>query len=287
MLSPDELIRTAARLCPDFAPAGPATRTETSLLQPASWRGTAVIAKTPTDPRPWWLERGRHEIRVYRAIADNAPPVPTPRLIAADPAVPVLVITRLPGRPMHPDRYVTADAVSPAQLRRLLATLRALHTWAPPPAAIPDDRDYPAQLAALPAGLLTPADIARLTRLHHQAQPPPVASHGDPHPGNTIVAANDPARLALIDFELVAWRPVGHDHAKLWTLCMAAPDLKNLVLADVGTGPAALAGFWIAAILTIAREILSYWRQGHQDRVTALTADLHHALVAAKRLPTR
>ena len=57
-----DLADALRRLCPGFAVTGSPVRTGTSLLLPGSIGGMAVLAKQPTDLRPFWQDRCRHEI---------------------------------------------------------------------------------------------------------------------------------------------------------------------------------------------------------------------------------
>ena len=121
----------------------PQIRTKTSLLLPGRIAGVPVLAKHPVDPRPFWQNRCRHEITVYQALARaGSVPVLTPAGDRHRPGYPVLVITRLSGRPLHPRRYPSGP-VAPSTLTKMLETLQVLHSWRPSP-AFPDDSDYPA-----------------------------------------------------------------------------------------------------------------------------------------------
>jgi hypothetical protein len=93
-------------LCPSFRARGDPSYTETSMLLSGALDGRAVIAKYPVDRRPFWLARARHEITVYRALPALAPlPVTVPDMVAADPIHPLIVVTALNGKPVHPHRY--------------------------------------------------------------------------------------------------------------------------------------------------------------------------------------
>lgn len=268
-----------SRLCPGLAPDGPPLRTATSILQPGRWHGRPVVLKLPTDPRPWWQDRCRHEITIYQAFAAHPPPVTAARLVAADPDVPLLVLTHLPGQPLNPDRYLRPGHLRLPDLHRYLTVLEALHRWSPDHNAVPDDSDYPAQLARL-TDVIDSDDIEAASSLHAAANPPIEVSHGDAHLGNTLAHAST---VALIDFEFTAWRPIGYDHAKLWIFCQE-PAARAAVQSAIGTDPQAMAGFWIGVVLTAAREILSYRRQRHfrhcDERLAALATCLRRALAA-------
>ncbi|MBL6280169.1 aminoglycoside phosphotransferase family protein [Micromonospora fiedleri] len=273
--------------CPGFTPTGSPIRTGTSLLQHGLLHGRQVIAKQPTDPRRWWHDRCRHEIGIYQTFRRiGGPPVPVANLVAADPHLPLLVVTALPGTPLHPDRYPPAGSVSVTTTRRMLTALTALHQWQPTsPAAIPDDTDYPAQLAPFAGSILDAADARLLSDLATLAHPPVEVSHGDAHLGNTLATAD---QVALLDLEFTAWRPVGYDHAKLFIFLADNPAARRTVLHDITASSGAHVGLWLAVALVACRELASHHR--HADlpdrdrRVHQLTSDLQRALAHAHHL---
>lgn len=271
------------RLCPGFAADGPATRTETSLLLPGRIGGQPVIAKHPVDRRPFWLQRSRHEIAIYQRLAMTTPASPRfPDLVAADPTAHLLVITRLLGDPLGPDRYPTG-APSRRELDMLLAALARLHTWQPPAdLALPDDHDYPAQYARM-QDVFRSADLAAVHRLHTHAHTHTglQVTHGDAHLGNALLLPG--GDVALIDLEVTAVRLPGFDHAMLWVLVGDHPEARSHVLdkAPGGTWEHTVA-FWLAAALIAARETISHRRHAptwrHRRRLHRLQDDLLRCL---------
>jgi hypothetical protein len=276
-------VRSRLRqLCPQFTPSGPYSCTETSIIVPGRVAGAGVVAKHPIDTRPFWQARARHEITAYTVLASaGQPPVPLPRMLLADPELPLIVLTMMPGTPLGPDRY-PAGLLPPAHLDWLLDATGLLHHWHHPALrAIPADTDHATQFQALPADLFSPgepgtlaAEAARLTsQLGTQLE------HGDAHPGNVLVQPGTP--LALIDLELLAHRLPGYDLAVLWTITGPSPDLRSRITARTGPGPQRQAAFWLNVILTTGREILSHRRNAptvrHRDRLARLLADLEQA----------
>ncbi|MBO0806074.1 MAG: aminoglycoside phosphotransferase family protein, partial [Nocardiopsaceae bacterium] len=223
----------------------------------------------------------RHEITAYTAIASAGdPPVPLPRMLFADPALPLIVLTMMPGSPLGPDRYPVSP-LPPAHLDWLLDAAGLLHGWHHPALrAISADTDYDAQFQALPADLFSPgepgalaAEADRLTRrIGTQLE------HGDAHPGNAMVLPGAP--LALIDLELLAHRLPGYDLAVLWTITGPDPALRSRIIDRIGPGQRQ-AAFWLNAILVTGREILSHRRNAptpmHHTRLARLLTDLQHA----------
>lgn len=267
------------RLCPRFTPAGPFTCTETSALLAGQMDHTAVIAKHPIDPRPFWQARARHEASVYRILATAGPaPVPLPRLLASDRGALMIVLTMVPGSQLGPDRYPVLPLPA-ADMNELLDTLSRLHRWeAPALRSIHPDTDYAAQYAILPADLFRPGELER-----HATAASVLASaigtqleHGDAHPGNAITSPRSP--LALIDLEFLAPRLPGYDLAMLWTLTGPDDALRSLVTSRVGAGQPRRTAFWLNTVLVLGREILSHRRYAptalHRDRLARLQQDL-------------
>ena len=276
------------QLCPQFTPSGPFSCTETSIIVPGRVAGAGVVAKHPIDTRPFWQARTRHEITAYTVIAGaGEPPVPLPRMLLADPALPLIVLTMMPGSPLGPDRYPVGP-LPPAHLDWLLDATGFLHDWHHPALrAIPADTDYSAQFQALPPDLFSPgelsalaAEAARLTsRTGTQLE------HGDAHPGNAMVQPGTP--LALIDLELLAHRMPGYDLAVLHTITGPSPELRARVTARTGPGPQLQAAFWLNVILVAGREVLSHRRNAptalHRDRLARLLTDLERARAQARQ----
>lgn len=276
-----------AWICPGFVAVRPPLHTGTSRLQHGTLRGRSVIMKHPTDPRTWWHHRCQHEITVYRTLSNHPPPVQVPELVAADETVPLLVVTYMPGEPLHRDRYPAAGTVPAASVTRLLNTLDHLHQWPPGrrPGLFPDDSDYPAQINALPDDLLTAAVKQQLTSLFARARIALQLTHGDAHLGNALDTG---AGTALVDLEFTAVRPGGYDQAKLFTFLADNPGARDLVTAIRG-GHDVQAGFWLAVVLVTCREIVSHRRHpdlpDREHRLThlhtdlALAVDRCHALI--------
>lgn len=268
------------RLCPAFVPAGSPQRTETSLLVPGMVDGRQVIAKHPTDPRPFWRDRCLHEIAVYHALADQRPPVTVPRLLAADEARLLLVVERLPGRPIAAARWPQSP-IQPADLVAVIATLRTLHSWNPGPAAFPAVFDYPEQLERLRRdGLFTRADHDLLTALFAEVIEALgwELNHGDAHPGN-VLAITD-GDHALVDFEFTGLHAPAFDWALLWVVLQADPAARCEVISTARlNGSLRWKAFLVNAALVLVREIESHRRRPssptHQARLRALERDLH------------
>jgi hypothetical protein len=283
-------LQALQRLCPGFVADGPAIRTETSLLIPGRIGARPVIAKHPIDQRAFWLQRCRHEIAVYQGLGNAGPlPVRFPELIAADPQAYLLIITRLPGKTIAPERY-PARRPSPRKVELLLAALARLHAWRPGRrAALPCDDGYPAQCAGLNT-IFSTAVLTRIQQLHADAVPylGVQVTHGDPNPGNALLADHD---VALIDLEVMAWRLPWFDHAMLWVLLGDHPATRAQLLAHVSCDPWQQVAFWLAAALICGREITSHQRHAptprHRTRLPRLRSDLETCLGKILHTPTR
>ncbi|HEY2579272.1 MAG TPA: phosphotransferase [Streptosporangiaceae bacterium] len=276
------------QLCPQFTPSGPFSCTETSIIVPGRVADAGVVAKHPIDTRPFWQARARHEITTYTVIASaGQPPVPIPRMLLADPALPLILLTMMPGTPLGPDRY-PVNPLPQAHLDWLLDATGLLHDWRDPAlSGIPADTDYAAQFQILPADLFSSgelsalaAEAARLTsRIGVQLE------HGDAHPGNALVLPGTP--LALIDLELLAHRLPGYDLAVLWTITGPSPELRSRITARIGPGPQRQDAFWLNVILATGREILSHRRNAptalHRDRLARLLNDLREGRARARQ----
>ncbi|MEV4416192.1 HAD-IA family hydrolase [Catellatospora sp. NPDC049609] len=251
--TPNTFADAIARICPRFRPTGPVRHSDTSALWPGRVGGVPVMAKRPTDLRPFWLDRCRHEITVYQAMQADPPAVRTPELVAADPDEPLVIVTMLDGRPLHPLRY-QSGTVSARDIDTLLDLLSALHAWRPD--GVPRDDDYPAQLRRLDNPVLRERHLRMLAELLERAAPPLQVEHGDAHLANALTGRGGPA---LIDFEFTAWRPAGYDLAKVWLFIGPAADRRR-VLARLGDDLGLHAGFWISAVIALSREIISQRR---------------------------
>jgi hypothetical protein len=230
-----------------------------------------VLVKRPVDLRPFWIERARHEITVYRVLHKHPPRLRTPRLIGADPDEPLLVITVAGRRPLHPDRYA-ANAVPAATVAAMLDLLDHLHAWNP--SGLPRDDDYTAQLTSIRNPLIGQHEHDLLQELQALAAMSVQVEHGDAHLGNVLAPTSN---STLIDFEFTAWRPAGYDLAKLWVY-LAADSNRRQILAHLGDDPRRQAAFWLSTVLVLTREIASYQRDPRQpeglNRVQRLQADL-------------
>ncbi|WP_433894063.1 aminoglycoside phosphotransferase family protein [Streptomyces sp. CA-111067] len=253
-------LRTAVaavqRICPEFAPAQLLRRGgRTALLIGTSGRSPAV-AKCLLDHSPAWAERFRHEIAAYRTFVRHRPPVRVPRLIAADPDSCVLVMERMPGRVVSPQRH-PSHMPSRADLRAALTAYSRINSWRPPVGTFDAPIDYPARISRYhELGLLTDRDMGDLQKLlhglsHAQGQ----FCHGDALLSNVLLS---PAGPSLVDWEHAGWYLPGYDLAVLWTVLGEDPMRRQISQQATSQGPAARDAFLVNLMLVLTREIRTY-----------------------------
>jgi len=165
----------------------------------------------------------------------SAAPVPTPRLVAADPVgavcdVPTLLLTRLPGRPpglpSDMDRF----------LGGLVEALAAIHAVGDSARdRIPEYRSYRDLRSAAPPGWSSRGQLWERALELASAEAPPGPRcfvHRDYHPENTLWSRG---RLTgVVDWTSASWGPAAVDVAHMrWNLALtygldAADELLRL-----------------------------------------------------------
>lgn len=254
-------IRTAVaavqRICPEFTPAQLLRRGgRTALLIGTSGRAPAV-AKCLLDHSPAWAERFRHEIAAYRTFVRHRPPVRVPRLIAADPDSCVLVMERMPGRVVSPQRH-PAGPPAKGDVRAALSAYTRVNTWRPPAGTFDAPIDYPARISRYhELGLLTDRDLGDLQKLlHGLAHAQGQFCHGDAMLSNVLLSPGGPS---LVDWEHAGWYLPGYDLAVLWSvLGNDAAARRQISQQAQSAGPAARDAFLVNLMLVLTREIRTY-----------------------------
>ncbi|WP_037914893.1 aminoglycoside phosphotransferase family protein [Actinacidiphila yeochonensis] len=254
-------LRTAVaavqRICPDFAPAQLLRRGgRTALLIGTSGRSPAV-AKCLLDHSPAWTERFRREIAAYRTFVRQRPPVRVPRLIAADPDSCVLVMERMPGRVVTPQRH-PLQAPTRSDVRTALSAYSRINAWRPPAGVFEAPIDYPERISRYhELGLLTDRDRDDLHKLlrglsHIQGQ----FCHGDALLSNVLLS---PAGPSLVDWEHAGWYLPGYDLAVLWSVLGDDPTSRRQISQQAQSiGPDARYAFLVNLMLVLTREIRTY-----------------------------
>jgi hypothetical protein len=254
-------LRTAVaavqRICPEFSPAQLLRRGgRTALLIGTSGRAPAV-AKCLLDQSPAWTERFRQEIAAYRTFVRHRPPVRVPRLIAADPESCVLVMERMPGRVVAPQRH-PLQMPTRADVRAALSAYSRINMWRPPAGAFDAPLDYPARIGRYhELGLLTDRDTGDLHKLlHGLAHAQGQFCHGDALLSNVLLS---PAGPSLVDWEHAGWYLPGYDLAVLWSVLGDDPASRRQISQQAqAQGPDARDAFLVNLMLVLTREIRTY-----------------------------
>jgi hypothetical protein len=171
--------------------------------------GTRVTKSRPPGDYP--TRRYRNERRVNTLLDRYPPPVPTPRLLAADRRTRSLTFEAIPGEPLGP-KYPTD--LSTEAIDTMLAFARALRPFNPRPRRwfrrLQTERRL--ESAACLGLVETDAvdDLVALARRHHRKLR---FAHGDLVVRNALRHGDD---VALIDWEWAGLHPPGYDEAFLW-----------------------------------------------------------------------
>lgn len=249
----DDRART---LCPGLRVDAVLHRTDKAILLSGVLDNVDVVAKLLIDADPFWQTKFTAEIDTYRAFETAPPPVPAPRLIAADPDVGVLVATRLPGEPVSRDRYPTQ--LSTAGAAPLLQAARDLQQWSAPDDLFPVVWDYPHRFARYRTeyGLLDARDEAALTTLAEAAGPMRLA-HGDLLPAN-VLGAPGGVLTGVLDWEFTGRFLPGLDTALLWLVLGHLPTARHDAEQLAGDSVPQQAGFWANVATLCVRDLRTH-----------------------------
>lgn len=184
------------------------------------------------------------------------PPVPVPRLLAADPDAGVLVVTRLPGRPVAKDRY--PQTLDPYDVRVMVDAAGALQGWSAPEDVFPAVWDYPHRFHRYRTefGLLDGRDEAALNVLAAAAGPMRLA-HGDLLAANVLQAPGG-VLAGVLDWEFTGRFLPGLDAALLWLVLGRLSGARAGVERLAGDSVAEQAGFWANAATLCVRELRTH-----------------------------
>ncbi|MGK5681386.1 phosphotransferase [Actinoplanes sp. URMC 104] len=259
----------ARLLCPGLRVDSVLHRTGKAVLLAGVLDGVDVVAKLLTDAGPFWQARFTAEIDTHAAFEVAPPPVPAPRLLAADPDAGVLVTTRLPGVPVARDRYPAT--LHPDAVRVMLQTARDLQQWSASGNVFTATWDYPHRFHRYRTdyGLLDARDEAALNALAAAAGPMRPA-HGDLLPANVLRApAGMPA--GVVDWEFTGRYLPGLDAALLWLVLGRLPAARQEIERFAGDSEPDRAGFWTNVAALCIREVRTH-------------GDLPHGPLRAARL---
>jgi Ser/Thr protein kinase RdoA (MazF antagonist) len=261
----------------------------------ASLDGVPVVVKVLRRDTALWRWYFARELALLAAFERTPPPVSTGRLVAADLAAGVAVVTRVPGVALSRGRFVH-PSLPPATLAALLDGVVALGRWqeglglvtAPPPpdvaaevnARLLEDPTAPerwcaetltraAAVGAIPEALAAWATAALPAAVDF--------AHGDLLPRNVLA---DGEHLALVDWECAGAFTRGWDLAQLWAALPAAQ--RGAVEAAAGAIGLTERAFAAVALVAIARE--RFYRGRFAAPGDARAAALDEALAAIGRM---
>ncbi|MFF3020996.1 phosphotransferase [Streptomyces sp. NPDC057939] len=267
-----ELLDLVLEVCPALRPASVVYRSRTSLVVSGELAGTEVVAKVRT---PEWRRQSLREIEAYDLFDVSPPPVPVPRRFASDREHAVLVLERLPGGVVAPERFPAAP-VPEADLTGVLDAVRRLRGWRPDVPASWHVDYRPMLDGVIARGDLDAAHGAAVVRLLESAGPPREIGHGDLVLANVVRAAGG---HALIDWASAAVFLPGADLAQLWLLLGGVPGAReriDAVAAGPGVPAAEVAGFLVNLTLLLYRERRAHSRftdEASRARAARLDAD--------------
>ncbi|MGH3721598.1 MAG: phosphotransferase [Pseudonocardiaceae bacterium] len=222
-----------------------------SLLALGERDGRPVVIKALRTDEALWRARFDHEIRLYQAFTRNPPPVRVPELVHTD-GHRVLVIEHIPGLPIDTERY-PEQPLPPAVLDVVLDTITVFNRWTPPVGVLAPVFDYPDRIARYHrAGFFDDADRVALGDLLDAGGPVWQANHGDPLPGNLLLA--DAGGCVLIDWEFTGLFAPGFDLAMLHTVLAETPGAQAGITALVGEAGIE-APFLLNQAMVLSREL--------------------------------
>lgn len=230
--------------------------TDKAVLLSGTLGDTAAVAKLLVDADPFWRAKFAAEIDTYRAFEEAPPPVPTPRLLAADPDAGILVVTRLPGGPVSRDRYPTRLQLDDVWV--MLAAVRDLSAWSAPDGLYPVVWDYRHRFYRYRTeyGLLDERDEATLNALAGAAGPMHIA-HGDLLPANVLHSSGG-VLTGVLDWEFTGRFLPGLDAALLWIVLGHLPAARHEVEQLAGGSVSQRAGFWANVATLCVRELRTH-----------------------------
>jgi hypothetical protein len=223
-----------------------------TLLAAGDLAGRPVVVKVLLDGGGFWQARWRHEIGIYRAFAQEPPPVRVPALVRTD-GVRFLVLERLDARPLDTERY-PGHRLTAAQTEPCLAAVRALSTWRPASGQFAPVWDYPDRVSRYhAAGHLTDTDRDALHRLLARCGRAGEIGHGDPLPSNMLLTAD--GGCALVDWEFAGTFLPGFDLAMLHTLLGANTPAIRTRIDQVVTDTGIQEQFAVNLAMVLTREL--------------------------------
>lgn len=229
--------------------------------------GTVVTKARPAahDAR----RRFRNELRINRLLADDPPPVPTPRLLAHDRQHRRLTFEAIAGEPLgpkYPVRLTSGRLDAIVDLAGRLDGYRPRRRWF--------RRVDPVRRLHLTRrkGLLDDGHLAGLMPLAARLQGRLRFAHGDLTARNVLTGTDDrdDSEPTLIDWEWAGLHPPGYDLAFLWYSLVELPEARAQVerhaLARPGVDEPT---FLLGALLVVLWHLHWYLSAEHRPKHTA------------------
>jgi tRNA A-37 threonylcarbamoyl transferase component Bud32 len=208
--------------------------------------GSAIIKCVAGEERlrlvPTRQESFINEMRVCELLARMPPPVPTPRLFAADPSVGVLVFEAIDGAPLGPKR---PSDLAPEDLRQAITLADAMMGF-----EVRSNWLYRLPLLAYldhhrTQGTLTESESRMITGLINRGHVRWSFAHGDLSPRNILKRPD--GSVVLIDWERAGVYPAAYDHAFLWYTTAAVVGARARI--EAGIPEALWTSFLLSALL--------------------------------------
>jgi hypothetical protein len=241
--------------------------TDKAVTVSGEHHGTSAVAKVLLTDDPYWRARFTHEAALYQVFERHPPPFTAPRLYHADHAL--LIIQRLSGQAVHPDRY--PSALPGSTVEAMLAGLTAFGSWQPPPELAMPPFDLMSWLAReTAAGTMTVADADRVLAILRRQ--PTRFAHADPLASNAI---HHKGTVTWVDFEHSGLLPPGADEALLAVLLghhdlQAARRCEEQALAAGSAGSyTAMRALWLARERRLHQQVFP----GTHDALTTWLAE--------------
>jgi hypothetical protein len=271
---PPDMLATVAEVTPGFQVEGVLHRSATSVLLAGNVWGDPAVAKLLTSAVPFWRETFAREIDTYRFFEEHPPPFRVARLLAADELRPLLVLERLPGEQLLPDRHPAAE-MPPRRLAALFTAIGRVNGWREPVGVLPPVLDYRSRLERHRRdGLLTLDEAEQLGALLGAVTAREFC-HGDPVPPAVVrpSAGLDEGDYAFVDWAFAGTFLPGFDLAKIWVVLRATFGVRSEIEDRVrAAGAQAWQAFLVNLAFVLTQELRNRAAAGGA-RLAALEAD--------------
>jgi hypothetical protein len=262
---PTALADAVVGVCPGFVADAILHRSTTSVLVAGTVWGEPAVAKLLMSSVPFWRETFAREIDTYRFFAEHRPPFTVPPLLAADERAPLLVLGRVAGEKLLPNRY-PAEELPPRRLAALFTALGRVNGWREPVGVRPPVLDYRSRIERHRRdGQLTLDESDRLLALLDAAGEPDEFCHGDVVPPHVLRPATelDEGGYAFVDWAFAGTFLPGFDLAKTWTVLRATFGVRSEIEDRVrAAGDRAWRAFLVNLAIVLTQELRNHAASG-------------------------